>query len=99
MEGKATFTIALCDENDNDLKTWTGVLDQTQTDEDDTKIFNVNRNYFYSFGKKLKANTTDGPDPGNTDPDEPIDLSVNNEITIILNNAWGVIHNMGIEEN
>ena len=95
MEGKATFTIALCDEDGKDLKTWTGVLDQTQTGEDNTKIFNVNRNYFYSFGKKLKANTT-GTDP---DPDEPIDLSVNNEITIILNNAWGVIHNMGIEEN
>ena len=94
--GKATFTIALCDENGNDLKTWTGVLDQKQTGEDDTKIFNVNRNYFYSFGKKLKANTTK-PDPEN--PDEPIDLSVNTEITIILNNAWGVIHNMGIEEN
>lgn len=96
VEGKATFTIALCDENGNDLKTWTGVLDQTQTDENDTKIFNVNRNYFYSFGKKLKAGTT-RPDPEN--PDEPIDLSVNTEITIILNNAWGVIHNMGIEEN
>ena len=99
VDNKATFTIALCDESGNDLKTWTGVLDQTQTGEDDTKIFNVNRNYFYSFGKKLKANTTGGPDPGNPDPDEPIDLSVNNEITIILNNAWGVIHNMGIEEN
>ena len=99
MEGKATFTIALCDKNGKDLKTWTGVLDQTQTGEDDTKIFNVNRNYFYSFGKKLKADTTDGPDPENPDPDEPIDLSVNTEITIILNNAWGVIHNMGIEEN
>ena len=99
VDNKATFTIALCDENGKDLKTWTGVLDQKQTGEDDTKIFNVNRNYFYSFGKKLKANTTDGPDPGNPDPDEPIDLSVNNEITIILNNAWGVIHNMGIEEN
>ena len=99
VEGKATFTIALCDENGNDLKTWTGVLDQIQTGEDDTKIFNVNRNYFYSFGKKLKAGTTDGPDPEHPDPDEPIDLSVNTEITIILNNAWGVIHNMGIEEN
>ena len=99
VDNKATFTIALCDEDDNDLKTWTGVLDQTQTGENDTKIFNVNRNYFYSFGKKLKAGTTDGPDPEHPDPDEPIDLSVNTEITIILNNAWGVIHNMGIEEN
>lgn len=98
VDGKATFTIALCDESGNDLKTWTGVLDQTQTGEDNTKIFNVNRNYFYSFGKKLKADTTNGPDP-NPDPDKPIDLSVNNEITIILNNAWGVIHDMGIEEN
>ena len=95
VEGKATFTIALCDEDGNDLKTWTGVLDKTQTGEDNTKIFDVNRNYFYSFGKKLKANTT-GTDP---DPDEPIDLSVNNEITIVLNNAWDVIHNMGVEEN
>ena len=99
VDGKATFTIALCDEDGNDLKTWTGVLDRTQTGEDNSKIFNVNRNYFYSFGKKLKAGTTTGPDPENPDPDEPIDLSVNNEITIILNNAWGVIHNMGIEED
>lgn len=99
VNGKATFTIALCDEGGNDLKTWTGVLDQTQTGEDNSKIFNVNRNYFYSFGKKLKADTTTGPDPENPDPDKPIDLSVNNEITIILNNAWGVIHNMGIEED
>ena len=98
VEGKATFTIALCDADGNDLKTWTGVLDQAQTGEDDTKIFNVNRNYFYSFGKKLKADTT-GPDPENPDSDDPIDLSVNTEITIILNNAWDVIHNMGIEEN
>lgn len=81
------------------MKTWTGVLDGTQTGEDDTKIFNVNRNYFYSFGKKLKADSTGGPEPDPDEPDEPIDLSVNNEITIILNNAWGVIHNMGIEEN
>lgn len=99
VDGKATFTIALCDESGNDLKTWTGVLDRTQTGEDNTKIFNVNRNYFYSFGKKLKADTTDGPDPEHPDPDKPIDLSVNNEITIILNNAWGVIHDMGIEED
>ena len=41
----------------------------------------------------------ENPDPENPDPDKPIDLSVNNEITIILNNAWGVIHNMGIEED
>lgn len=99
VDGTATFTIALCDEEGNDLKTWTGVLDGTQTGEDDTKIFNVNRNYFYSFGKKLKADSTGGPEPDPDEPDEPIDLSVNNEITIILNNAWGVIHNMGIEEN
>ena len=95
VDDKATFTIALCAEDGNDLRTWTGVLDQTQIGEDNSKIFNVNRNYFYSFGKKLKANTT-GTDP---DPDEPIDLSEHSEITIILNNAWGVIHNMGIEED
>ena len=97
VDGKATFTIALCDENGNDLKTWTGVLDKTQSGEDNVKIFNVNRNYFYSFGKKLKANTTGGDK--DEDKDKPIDLSVNNEIQIILNNAWGVIHDMGIEEN
>lgn len=99
VEGKATFTIALCDESGNDLKTWTGVLDRTETGEDNTKIFNVNRNYFYSFGKKLKANTTGDPDPDPDEPDEPIDLSVDNQVTIILNNAWNVIHDMGVEED
>ena len=58
-----------------------------------------NRNDAYAVGKKLKACQTGGPEPDPDEPDEPIELSVNNEITIIMNNAWGVIHNMGIEEN
>ena len=32
----------------------------------------------------------------NPDPDRPIDLSQDNDIVLILNDAWDVIYDMGL---
>lgn len=65
--------------------------------------YDIRCNNFYSIGKKLYTDNTGGdPDPGtdpeNPDPDEPIDLSSNTNIVVIINDAWEVLHNMGVEE-
>ena len=65
--------------------------------------YDIRCNNFYSIGKKLYTDNTGGdPDPDPTpedpDPDEPIDLSSNTNIVVIINDAWEVLHNMGVEE-
>lgn len=70
--------------------------------ENGTYQYDIRCNNFYSIGKKLYTDNTGGdPDPGtpdNPDPDEPIDLSSNTNIVVIINDAWEVLHNMGVEE-
>lgn len=69
-----------------------------------TYQYDIRCNNFYSIGKKLYTDNTGGdpdpenPDPENPDPDEPIDLSSNTNIVVIINDAWEVLHNMGVEE-
>ena len=70
---------------------------------DGTYKYDIRCNNFYSIGKKLYTDNTGGdPDPGtdpkDPDPDEPIDLSSNTNIVVIINDAWEVLHNMGVEE-
>lgn len=70
---------------------------------DGTYQYDIRRNNFYSIGKKLYTDNTGGdPDPGtdpdNPDPDEPIDLGGSTEIIVLINDAWEVLHNMGVEE-
>ena len=65
--------------------------------------YDIRCNNFYSIGKKLYTDNTGGdpdpdPTPENPDPDEPIDLSSNTNIVVIINDAWEVLHNMGVEE-
>lgn len=65
--------------------------------------YDIRCNNFYSIGKKLYTDNTGGdpdpdPNPENSDPDEPIDLSSNTNIVVIINDAWEVLHNMGVEE-
>lgn len=74
--------------SDTVLKTLTVV---TNANEVDKKQFNICRNNFYSIGEKV---TTDN-DP---DTDKPIDLSGNTDIVVTINDAWKVLHNMGVEE-
>lgn len=63
--------------------------------------YDIRCNNFYSIGQKLATDNTDGgtPDPeGPTDDDdEPVDLSATDEITVTINDAWEVLHNMTVE--
>ena len=70
-----------------------------------TKAYDIRRNNFYSIGKKLATDNTDGDeedddeeeDPKPGDEDTPIDVSEENEIILLINDSWDVLHNMGIE--
>ena len=91
-----TFTIQLENETGTVLKSW-DVVNNGLSGE---KVFDVQRNYFYSIGQKYVAGSTDGgtSDPGETgDDDQPIDLSKETVITITVNDAWDTIYNLGIE--
>lgn len=57
--------------------------------------YDIKRNYFYSIGKKLKSDSTNPPvEP--EDPDNPVDLNQDNDIIVILNDAWDVVYDMGL---
>lgn len=92
-----TLTVELQDENGEALKTLNVVTDQIPSEA--TKYaYDIRCNNFYSIGKKLDTDSTDGGDPDPDDPDEPVDLSSNTDIKVIVNDAWKVLHNMGVEE-
>lgn len=88
-----TFTIQLENATGTVLKSWDVINNGLSGD----KVFDVQRNYFYSIGQKYVAGSTDGgtSDPG--DADQPIDLSKETVITITINDAWDTIYNLGIE--
>lgn len=92
-----TLTVELQDGNEKALKTLNVVTDQTQS-EATKNAYDIRCNNFYSIGKKLNTDSTDGGDPNPEDPDEPVDLSGNTDIKVIVNDAWKVLHNMGVEE-
>lgn len=96
--GSQTLTVELQDKDGKALKTLNVVTDEQTTPSDGTKnAYDIRCNNFYSIGKKLDTDSTDGGDP-NPDPDEPVDLSGNTDIKVIVNDAWKVLHNMGVEE-
>ena len=94
--GSQTLTVELQDENGKALKTLNVVTDQIPS-EATKNAYDIRCNNFYSIGKKLDTDSTDGGD-SNPDPDEPVDLSGNTDIKVIVNDAWKVLHNMGVEE-
>lgn len=94
--GSQTLTVELQDKDGKALKTLNVVTDQIPS-EATKNAYDIRCNNFYSIGKKLDTDSTDGGDP-NPDPDEPVDLSGNTDIVVIVNDAWKVLHNMGVEE-
>lgn len=58
-----------------------------------TKNFPLVANYYYSLGKKLK-NNTDGGGGGET-PDEPIDLTNDQDLVITVSAEWA--HKIGLD--
>lgn len=96
-DGSQTLTVELQDKDGEALKTLNVVTDQIPSEA--TKYaYDIRCNNFYSIGKKLDTDSTDGGDPDPEDPDEPVDLSGNTDIKVIVNDAWKVLHNMGVEE-
>lgn len=96
VAGATTFTVELQGTTGNVLKSW-NIVNNASADK---KVYDIQRNYFYSIGQKVKAGSTDGgtPDPGTTgDDDAPIDLSQETVITITVNDAWDMIYNLGLE--
>ena len=89
-----TFTVQLENATGEVLKEW-DIVNNALTG--DKKVYDVQRNYFYSIGQKYKASSTDGgtSDPG--DADQPIDLSKETVVNITVNDAWDTIYNLGIE--
>ena len=78
--------------------------EETNKTTDAKYAYDIRRNNFYSIGKKLATDNTDGdeddddknPDPDN-DKDNPIDVSEENEIVLLINDSWDVLHDMDIE--
>lgn len=86
-----TLTVELQDENSTALKTLRVYTDKSATDDGNNKYnYDIRCNNFYSIGTKT--------DTDSTDPDKPIDLSGNTDIVVTINDAWKVLHNMGVEE-
>ena len=69
-----------------------------------SNTYDIRCNNFYSIGRKLATDDTNGPDgekdPDPDDPDgdddDPISLR-GNTVSLRINDAWAVLHNMGIE--
>ena len=96
-----TLTIELQDKAGTALATKNVVTNQATGGIDKNK-YDIRRNNFYSIGKKLYSDNTGGdpdpdPDPEDPDPDTPVDLSESDEVLLIINDAWDVLHNMTLE--
>lgn len=61
------------------------------TPNDEPYFYDIRCNHFYSIGTKMDTEVDD-----DETQDFPMDLSAD-EITLRVNDAWDVIHNMGIE--
>ena len=95
--GDATLVVKLQGDGGKVLKTLKVTTSQFKSDLSGTKyLYDILCNNFYSIGKKMATDSTEGgTDP--EDPDEPADLSSTDEITVLINDAWEVIHDMGLE--
>lgn len=86
------------------LRTLKVKTNQTMSAPATEYTYDIRRNNFYSIGQKLYTGNTGGdpdpdPNPGTPDdPDKPVDLNKNTDITVIINDAWNVLHNMDVED-
>lgn len=98
-----TLTVELADTDGNTVRSWNVKINKENAGSytGNTTQYDILRNHFYSIGKKLKSGDTNGgetPGPGvdPTNPDTPVDLSQDNDIIVILNDAWDVVYDMGL---
>lgn len=90
-----TLSVIFYDGSNNVLAT-KNVTTNNFTSPQTKTNYDILCNNFYSIGKKLEVDSTTGED-GDDDDDKPIDLSSTDEITVLINDAWEVIHDMGLE--
>lgn len=95
-----TLRVVLEDESNNELRSWNIKINTTTGGDNpgNTLRYNIERNKFYSIGQKIRAGETEDPGISGKDPDTPVDLNNDNDIIVILNDAWDVIYNMGLED-
>lgn len=82
------------------------IVTTNQIPSDGTKqAYDIRCNNFYSIGKKMATGNTGGapdpnpdPDKPTPDPDKPIDLGATDQIVVEINDAWDILHDMGVEE-
>ena len=102
--GEATLVVALTgDDTSNALKSYNvkvkgvdGAAAPGEAGEgfnENTTEFPLVANYFYSIGKKLENDNTDG---GGDEDDDPIDLTVEQEIVITVNADWAHRIDLGL---
>lgn len=102
-EASQTLSIHILGADDKELKALNVTIEKAPS-EGNKYQYDIRRNNFYSIGKKLFTDNTEGKDtttpeavPGEEDKDAPIDLSKSDELIVTLNDAWGVVHNAGVE--
>lgn len=97
--GTYTLQVQLRNNAGDALKTWNVKIDTKQADDTDEnlRLYSLKANHFYSIGKKVSDGSIVGPDPEKPDPDQPTDLSKDQDIVITVNPAWETVHQMGIE--
>lgn len=86
----ASMTLGLYDETNAAIKEWS-------VRSSSVAMFDVLANHFYSLGVKTSTTSTNGGGGEGAIPDNAIDLSVNDEITITITPNWAVIHNLTIQ--
>lgn len=91
-----TLTVELQDGKGISLRTLKVKTNKT-SDGIDAYKYDIRCNNFYSIGKKLATDDTDGGTTEPGEPDEPVDLSATDEITVTINDAWEVLHDMDVE--
>lgn len=93
-----TLTIRFKGTDDAVLLTRDVTTNQTNISGGNANQYDIRCNNFYSIGQKLATDDIDGPDDEDDDDDDkPIDLRSDN-IVLVINDAWDVLHNMGVEE-
>ena len=89
-----TLKLRFLTKNDVVLQERDVTTDQTGFD---SNTYDIRCNNFYSIGQKLKTDSTEGPDDEDDDDDDnPISLK-GKTVSLRINDAWAVLHNMGVE--
>lgn len=95
---ESTLTIVFLGASDEELLVRKVTTDKVPTTESGSATYyDIRCNNFYSIGKKLATDDTDGPTEDDDDDDDPIDLRSDN-IVLLINDAWDVLHDMDVPE-